>query len=236
MSYLLDGPAYHIGAQNILATDPKHILAWNEIITLHLEKRDKHRMLTLLERELEGYVAVTDPPAQQLIPELMQLYPDAVVVCTTRDVSSWCKSMAVIAKLAKPVLFQFIFFFLGVLRHFPQNMRLLSRVYLEAYGVRADSDENCRVIWEKHEQWLREIVPPEKLFFVDVKDGWDSPLCRALGVPVPKDQEFPRLNDGKAVDEIFKGLFIQGMVRWAAVGAGVAVILAVVIAGLKALL
>jgi hypothetical protein len=41
---------------------------------------------------LVGYVAVTDTHGAAMTPELLELYPDAVVICTTRDEEGWWKS------------------------------------------------------------------------------------------------------------------------------------------------
>lgn len=72
------------------------------------------------------------------------------------------------------------------------------------------------LVWKRHTAWLEEIVPKEKLFFVDMKDGWE-PLCKALDVPVPKDVPFPRLNDSKSFERMFKEWAMQGLLRWALV-------------------
>jgi hypothetical protein len=44
-------------------------------------------------RELTaGYVALTDTPAIQFAGELAEIYPNALVICQTRDPDSWYKS------------------------------------------------------------------------------------------------------------------------------------------------
>jgi Sulfotransferase domain len=37
-------------------------------------------------------------------------------------------------------------------------------------------------------------VPPDKLLVYEVKEGW-GPLCKFLGVGVPKNKPLPHLND-----------------------------------------
>jgi hypothetical protein len=34
---------------------------------------------------MDGYVATVDAPGAQFVPELMELYPDVMVICTVRD-------------------------------------------------------------------------------------------------------------------------------------------------------
>jgi hypothetical protein len=67
--------------------------------------------------------------------------------------------------------------------------------------------------FNRHIEQLKKTVPPERLFFFDVKDGWE-PLCKALGKPVPKDIPFPRLNDSEAIDRLSKEFVRRGMIRW----------------------
>ena len=69
--------------------------------------------------------------------------------------------------------------------------------------------------------YLRRVVPREKLVLYSVEDGW-GPLCLALGKDVP-DEPFPRVNDGKAIEELFKRMVVRGLLRWVWVGGFVVV-------------
>jgi hypothetical protein len=62
---------------------------------------------------------------------------------------------------------------------------------------------------------LRRIVPPEKLYFFNVKDGWE-PLCKILDVPVP-DEPFPRANELEAMKELEKVVIKIAWQRWAVI-------------------
>lgn len=59
---------------------------------------------------------------------------------------------------------------------------------------------------------MRRTIPKEKLFFINVKDGWE-PLCQALDLPVP-DEPFPRANDAAAADQVFKSVILKAGLRW----------------------
>ena len=50
---------------------------------------------------------------------------------------------------------------------------------------------------EAHIEYVKRVVPPERLFFFDVKQGW-GPLCEKLGVPVP-EIPFPKRNERKVL-------------------------------------
>lgn len=99
-------------------------------------------------------------------------------------------------------------------RLFPQYIKLFRDAQLfPPPGSRATSGEE---IYEAHIEWLKSVVPEEKLFFYDVRDGW-GPLCEALDVPVPVGVEFPRVNDGEHIDRIARDFVRRGLMRWAMV-------------------
>lgn len=178
----------------------------------------REAILARLKSRLDGYVATADPPLSLLVPELMELYPDAKVICTTRDPNSWAESMAFLLTLMHPHLFAFMFFWLPSLRYFNKMTNSLTAIFQERYGIRISSKETALATWDRHHAWLESIVPKEKFFYFNVKDGWE-PLCKALDLPVPTDVDFPRLNDSKSIENAFKKLMLQGLLRW-----GVAVI------------
>ncbi|THC91033.1 hypothetical protein EYZ11_009515 [Aspergillus tanneri] len=42
-----------------------------------------------------GYIAAMDAPGLQVVPELMELHPKAIVICTAREPKAWVKSQQV---------------------------------------------------------------------------------------------------------------------------------------------
>ncbi|KJK60704.1 hypothetical protein P875_00053104 [Aspergillus parasiticus SU-1] len=63
-----------------------------------------------------------------------------------------------------------------------------------------DGSRDDTYIYQRHIEWLKEVVPADRLVF-DVKDGW-GPLCQTLEKDVPKDIPFPKINDSKAIDRV----------------------------------
>lgn len=55
-------------------------------------RHDRPRLLKLLRQATAGFVAITDAPGNLFVAELLELYPDAEVVCVTRDRQRWWKS------------------------------------------------------------------------------------------------------------------------------------------------
>lgn len=65
---------------------------------------------------------------------------------------------------------------------------------------------------KKHEDHLKAVVPPEKLYWYNVKDGWE-PLCKILGVPVP-DVPFPHNNSSHEAGLRYKEAITAGVISW----------------------
>ena len=61
-------------------------------------------------------------------------------------------------------------------------------------------------------EYLQSIVPPERLLIYSVQEGW-GPLCKMLDVPV-LEEAFPRVNDGKAMQDFFEAKVKLGLVVW----------------------
>jgi hypothetical protein len=231
ISFLLDGPTYHAGRQWCGAGAPEsQVLRLSEICeavvgpkgtptqwpAATVARPDEVR--SKLSSLLEGYVATADPPLSQLTPQLLQLYPDAIVICTIRDRKPWLASIsAMMATVISPWILGGLFFWVKGARHMPRIYNGMERVWAWRYGPGADLkiSEEAGVAWDRHVQHLKEIVPKDQLVFYDVREGW-GPLCEALGVPESKVKgvPFPRVNDKESLEKHFEGLAKQGIQRW----------------------
>jgi hypothetical protein len=81
-----------------------------------------------------------------------------------------------------------------------------------------------------HIDWLKRVVPPERLNFFNVKEGW-QPLCKLLNVPVP-DEPFPKVNEQAAMKELAEMLTRMVILRWGVIiGGMITGLLAVLLAG-----
>lgn len=215
---LLKAPAYHAGVQYGAESPSEiHILtmmeaAWEFPYSDPERKRQIHRKLETI---LDGYGATADSPLIQLVPELMEIYPDAKVICTLRDRRTWAKSVLLMAQASQPRLARFIFFWIPSLRHLPEFADALTHIWSARYGQGITSEEAALKIWDRHLEYLEDVVPKDKLFYYSVKEGW-GPLCDILEVPIP-DEPFPRLNDAKDFQIMFQKLALQGLLRWVAV-------------------
>ncbi|KAL6355243.1 hypothetical protein LRP88_11492 [Fusarium phalaenopsidis] len=211
LEILLDGPVYHGGTQSTLGPEAE-IKTWIKVLDQWPPKDEATRRanLDLTKSRTDGFVAITDSPGCGLVSELMTLYPDAKVICTVRDADAWQRSMEAVGNAATQWFLRFILFPLPTMRFFVDYIDALRRQWLIMYGEREPVTSR---VYHQQIAWLKENVPQDHLFFVDVKDGWE-PLCRALDLPVPKDVPFPRINDSQAIESFAKWHVNKGLMRW----------------------
>jgi hypothetical protein len=84
---------------------------------------------------------------------------------------------------------------------------------------------------EKHNDYVKRVTPPGRLYFFDVKEGW-GPLCKILDLPVP-DEPFPHANDRQQVQREIKKLMKSAVIGWLQIFAVLAAAIAVGIYYLK---
>jgi hypothetical protein len=222
---LLDEPVYHGGTQ-IVRGPPQEVRSWTKVFSIlpkatNLEKR---QILKVIETYSTGYAASVDAPAFLLVPEFLEVYPDAIVICTVRDPVAWARSMANMGnlnttwflridlfQLSMMLFLRIVLFPLSTMRYFVGYITALGPTFDDRYG---EHEPSSTASYHRHMEYLKRTVPSEKLFFFDVKDGWE-PLCKILGKEVPKDTPFPKINDSAAIERIAKEMVIKGMTRWA---------------------
>lgn len=120
---------------------------------------------------------MTDSPCNGLIPELLTLYPNAVVICTVREPDAWVRSMATVANAATLWFLRFVLFLLPGMQKFPTYINLLREQWVELYGMPGPA---TRKHWDRHMEYLKRVVPGYRLVFFDVKEGRE-PLCWKAG-------------------------------------------------------
>lgn len=115
---LLEGPAWHGGSQILHREDglnpntPYQFPIQNSRLIVALEyvkkwfecykyRHDKPRLHKLLRELTAGFVATSDFPAGHFAPDLLEIYPDAVVVCVTRDREKWWRSCEPVVRNAQ---------------------------------------------------------------------------------------------------------------------------------------
>ncbi|KAJ6120965.1 NAD dependent epimerase/dehydratase [Penicillium sp. IBT 18751x] len=213
LEILLGGPVYHCGTQSTLGP-PYQVQLWIQILRHWLSgsNTDRPTMLRLLGEQMDGYAAITDAPGSQFVPELMELYPDAKVICTIRDPISWEKSFAQVMNITGLWFLPWAVLPVPGMINYFRYLTLLGEQWRTMYG----ESRPTRQTYLRHIEWLKEVVPEDRLVFLDVKEGW-GPLCQALGKDIPMDQPFPHVNDSEAIDRIARYHVRRGLKRWAVI-------------------
>lgn len=73
---------------------------WTQVYEAR-EAGEKATTLKLLRELVAGFAGVTDLPAIDFVPELLELYPDAKVVLVTRDRDRWWESFGKVLNMAQ---------------------------------------------------------------------------------------------------------------------------------------
>lgn len=151
--------------------------------------------------QLTGHCqAICDWPSVAFAEELVDSYPDAKVILTTRDVDSWHESTlkTVHWRATEPTLKWVSNFDWAAGLYQP----MLSKFWTEFWE--GDFEKNGKRRFQEHYDHVASLVPnKDNLLVYKVSQGWE-PLCQFLDVPVPETM-FPRTNDtGGFVDRCQK--------------------------------
>jgi hypothetical protein len=130
-----------------------------------------------------GFGAALDFPASLFYDDLMDAFPDAPVLLSTRhDADAWWSSMSA---TVVPAISRVI-----------DAPPPLEKMIFESLAVRFTPDwsdpEAAKAAYGRHNQAVRDRVPPDRLIEWQPGDGW-APLCAALDVDEPAEP-FPNVN------------------------------------------
>lgn len=133
-----------------------------------------------------GYVAAVDEPAALVWRELLDYYPDALVILSVRDPQSWWRSAnATILKVKQD----------PPPTEPPERVAWHAMVMALYARVHPDGVHDAALTQRSylaHVDSVKAGVPPQRLLLWQASEGWE-PLCRALQLPVPAEP-FPHSN------------------------------------------
>jgi hypothetical protein len=72
---------------------------------------------------LAGYVGITDNPGAMFTGDLVAAFPDAIVICTTRDPEKWYASIEDVRKALTTWWLEILFLSRPTLRYFGPGMK-----------------------------------------------------------------------------------------------------------------
>jgi hypothetical protein len=171
LEQLLGAPCYHM-----LETfgKPDHVAEWCKAV--HDENPDWDLIF-------DGYVATVDWPAASFYGELMEKYSDSIVLLSTRsDAEAWWTSAS-----------STIFAAIDRVAQAAPDLELMILDLLETRFTPGWRTHDAAVAaYDRHNTAVRARVPADRLVEWQPGDSW-GPLCRALGLDVPKEP-FPHVN------------------------------------------
>ncbi|KAG4420525.1 hypothetical protein IFR04_006345 [Cadophora malorum] len=174
-----------------------HILCWKEALEAKVLGKGKPYEPEDFDKVLGRYSAVTDAPNVCFADELVAAYPNAKVVLSVRDPDKWVASMesSYYTILGWPAFKALGFFDQAI----GTERAVLELILRQWTGGDVYNRHKLREGFIRHNQHIRDIVPPENLFEFQLEDmkGWE-PLCKFLGKDVP-DEPYPRINEGDSV-------------------------------------
>ncbi len=178
---LLNAPCYHMSE---VFNNPEHIGVWEAAAGGDLPEWNDL---------FAGYQATVDWPAVAFWTELIDAYPDAVVLLSVRPTAQWWRS-------AYHTIFEVTLSSEGPIQQEPSQHHPLAvaqlqmaRAVLQARFCQNFGDERAACeAYERHHEAVRRRVPAGRLVEWTPGDGW-GPICAALDLPVPEDP-FPHTN------------------------------------------
>jgi hypothetical protein len=161
-------------------------------------------------RVYEGYRATVDWPGCFYWRELLEAWPKAKVILTTRDPHRWYASARdTIFKLQQRPLPSEVADPDAVELHRFMFEELIPRVMDIGGGRRLDEvgEDEAVDAFNKHVAEVRDSVPADQLLVYQVSEGWGA-LCDFLGVPTP-DEDFPHVNESANFEELSMRLSME---------------------------
>jgi hypothetical protein len=163
--------------------------------------------------------STVDWPSARYYRELMERYPDAKVLLSVRDGSSWVRSM-------RETVWG-IFHGDSVIRHvcearavldplWRRYTALMRRITWEpdtgALAGETSTDAGLIAVMDRWNDAVKASVPAERLLVWDPEEGWE-PLCHFLDAEVP-GEPLPRLNDTASFREGIIGDALGVLNEW----------------------
>ena len=137
------------------------------------------------DRVFDGYRSAVDWPVAAFWPALIDKYPQAKVILTSRDPESWFKS---ISSTIFPVAHR------KPDRNEVDHRRMVRSVIVRnTFENRTGENAFVLDVFRRNTERVLEEIPAERLLHHRLGDGW-GPLCEFLGAEVP-DEPFPHVND-----------------------------------------
>ncbi|KAF3767335.1 hypothetical protein M406DRAFT_274809 [Cryphonectria parasitica EP155] len=188
-----------------------------------LDPKKRQKMIRPL---FTGYAATADFPGILFADDLMDMYPDAVVILNLRDdPAAWVRSFDETLSFFYTNTYRASTFLWSADRAHYNVHHMARQVFATRLGF--DAPLPSVEFYHAYNDWVRREATKRGRVVLEwqVVDGYE-PICRFLGKDVPKDAEgkvleFPKVNDAKTVKFVQKFLLFRGLASWILVGAAI---------------
>ncbi|MBT3993336.1 MAG: sulfotransferase family protein [Gammaproteobacteria bacterium] len=168
---------YHMSE---VVTKPEHSELW-----LRAWKRE-----LIWDDIFDGYQAAVDWPVAAFWPQLMEAYPEAKIILSTREPEAWYES-------AKNTIFKSMDEGIN-----SKNQEIRKRILMAkeiivdgTFNGKLNDKKHCIKIYNENIARCKKEVDSDRLITFNPKDGWDS-LCKQLACPIP-NVDYPFINTTK---------------------------------------
>lgn len=111
-------------------------------------KADKTFVLGTMLAVFQGFAGTMDVPGMLFVPELMELYPDAKVICTVRDPNAWAKSIDATSQQSLAWYLRLVLFRLSPMRNSPLYLDVLQAGrWGELYQQPGEPQIPGKIVW-----------------------------------------------------------------------------------------
>jgi hypothetical protein len=186
-------------------TNPKDLALWQEAINVTLiQPRDRPQAQRYMDpygvpefdKLLADHDVVMDLPGCVFAKELVEAYPDAKVILTTRDYADWEKSM-------QDSLWCFCTWRVFALVRYLNVSQMAPLMHLmhaafRAHNGNAYGGPQAKAAYEHHYDTVRSIVPKSRLLEMNPDESDWAPLCTFLDRKVPEGA-FPKAKEDRTM-------------------------------------
>jgi len=207
LSQLYIGKCYHM--MDILRGDQEDIDIWWDAAEGNVTKE---KWQTYFSRKY--CTTGVDFPFALFYKELMECFPNAKVILSTRDPDSWYssvhESIFQMTKLLRDPSYSLLLKWMDGRKRCGKEFidKLDDKIpdgcdvtYYTAISGGPDQAKKFYLDWNEA---VKRNVPASRLLVHSADDGWE-PLCRFLGFPIP-DEPYPRVDDRASIKKATKNL------------------------------
>jgi len=210
LTQLYSGKCYHM--MDVFAGDQEDVDVWVKAAKGEMKQEDWREFFSK-----KNYVTGVDFPFSLFYQDIMEAYPDAKVVLSTRDASTWYDSVynsiwqINVQNKKHPTIPLLLAFLDGrnptpFVMHKAIGDRVPSGCDMGFEAAIENGPKTAEKFFKDWEAEVRRVVPEEKLLVASAKEGW-APLCKFLDLPIP-DNDYPRVNDTASIKKMLRNVWM----------------------------